>query len=280
MTPSVIEASATALPDLSSDYSLSEEQIARFRQNGHVLLRGVATPEAVAAYRPALLDTVRRYSRETRKLEDRDTYGKAFLQITNLWVKDDTVRRFVLARRFAKIAADLMGVDGVRIYHDQALFKEAGGGHTPWHQDQQYWPLDTKTVTLWMPLVDASEQMGTMRFASGSHTLGYLGEMPISDQSEAEFDKFIAERGFPIANCGAMAAGDATFHAGWTLHGAPGNTSDTMREVMTIIYLADGARIIEPDSPYRQNDLRAWFPGLKPGDPAASDINPLVYSRT
>ena len=34
--------------------------------------------------------------------------------------------RFTLARRFAKIAADLMGVEGVRIYHDQALFKEPG----------------------------------------------------------------------------------------------------------------------------------------------------------
>ncbi len=280
MTPSLTQVSMTALPDLSSDYPLSPEQIAGFQQNGYALLRNVASPEEVAAYRPALLDTVKRYTRETRKLEDRDTYGKAFLQITNLWVKDESVRRFVLARRFAKIAADLMGVDGVRIYHDQALFKEAGGGHTPWHQDQQYWPLDTKTVTLWMPLVDASAEMGTMRFASGSQNLGYLGEMPISDESEAEFDKFIAGRGFRVDNCGAMAAGDATFHAGWTLHGAPGNTSDTLREVMTIIYLADGARIIEPDSPYRRNDLKAWFPGLKPGDAAASEINPLVYSRT
>ena len=41
----------------------------------------------------------------------------------------------------------------VRLYHDQALFKEAGGGITPWHQDQHYWPLDTdRTITS----VDAS----------------------------------------------------------------------------------------------------------------------------
>ena len=30
----------------------------------------------------------------------------------------------------------LMGVDGVGLYHDQALVKEAGGGHTPWHCDR------------------------------------------------------------------------------------------------------------------------------------------------
>lgn len=279
MSSTLTQPETAALPDLASEYALSPDQIAGFGRDGHVLLRGVASSSEVSAYRGALLQAVERYNRQTRPLVERDTYGKAFLQVTNLWAKNETVKRFVLARRFAKIAADLMGVDGVRVYHDQALFKEAGGGHTPWHQDQQYWPLDTKTVTLWMPLVDASEAMGTMRFASESHQLGYLGEMPISDKSEEALSAFVQERGFRITSAGAMAAGDATFHAGWTLHGAPGNTSDTLREVMTIIYLADGARIIEPDNPYRQNDLQSWFPGLKPGDPAASDINPLVYSR-
>ena len=44
-------------------------------------------------------------------MEERDTYGKAFLQIMNLWVEDDAVKKYVLARRFAKIAADLLGVE-------------------------------------------------------------------------------------------------------------------------------------------------------------------------
>lgn len=42
--------------------------------------------------------------------------------------KSEIIQRFVMARRFAKVAAELMGVDGVRIYHDQALFKEPSGG--------------------------------------------------------------------------------------------------------------------------------------------------------
>ena len=58
----------------------------------------------------------------------------------NLWAVDDAVKQFTLAKRFAKIAADLLGVDKVRLYHDQALYKEPGGGFTPWHQDQYYWP--------------------------------------------------------------------------------------------------------------------------------------------
>ena len=61
----------------------------------------------------------------------------------------------MFAPRFAEVAARLLGVEGVRLYHDQGLFKEPGGGPTPWHQDGYYWPLDTeRTITLWMPLVD------------------------------------------------------------------------------------------------------------------------------
>ena len=280
MTLTMTKPPVEPLPDLSSDYPLAPEQIAAFQRTGHVCLPGIASPEEVAAFRPPILDIVDRYKSGIKPLSERDTYGKAFLQIGNLWTDNEPVRRFVLSRRFGKIAADLMGVDGVRLYHDQALFKEPGGGPTPWHQDQGYWPLDTdKTVTLWMPLVDVPPESGTMAFASGSHANGYLGDLPISDRSEAEFDQFVRDRGYDLHTHGGMRAGDATFHTGWTLHRAPGNATDAMREVMTIIYFADGLSIAEPKNKQQENDLRGCFPGLKPGDLAASEINPLVYQR-
>lgn len=76
-----------------------------------------------------------------------------------------------------------------------------------------------------------------------------------------------------------MQAGDATFHAGWTLHHAPANRSDQMREIMTVIYFADGARVCTPDNPDRAVDLERWLPGLQPGDVAASRLNPLLWHR-
>lgn len=271
--------SGSAPFDLAQDYPLKSEQTGSFQQNGHILLRQVATPAEMAVYRPLIREAAYRYNTETRPLAERDTYGKAFLQIPNLWERDEAVRRFVMARRFAKIAAELMGAQGVRIYHDQALFKEPFGGPTPWHQDQYYWPLDTdKFVTMWMPLTDASIEMGPMTFASGSHKLGYLGKVPISDESQAIFEEFIARQKLSLKFGSAMAAGDATFHAGWTLHGTPPNTTDRPREAMTIIYFADGAHIAETDNPNRENDLKRWFPGLKTGDLAASPLNPLVYN--
>lgn len=258
-------------------YPLTSTEIDQYQRDGHILLREVATAEEVSTFRVAINEAVAKYNTETRALTERDTYGKAFLQIMNLWEQDAAVRQFVLAKRFAQLAADLMGCERVRIYHDQALFKEPGGGFTPWHQDQYYWPLDTnKTITLWMPLVDLTAEMGIMKFASGSHTEGYLDKMGISDASQDFLENYIKKQTLPVTTTTFMRAGDATFHSGWTLHGAPGNQSATMREVMTIIYFADGAHTLPPDNKNRVADLARWLPGVKPGDLAASPLNPVV----
>ncbi len=272
----------TNLPDLSREYPLPPDKIEELRRDGHVFLPGVCTPEEIVAFRPVINAAADRFNTETRPMAERDTYAKAFLQIMNLWARDEAVRQFTLARRFGKIAADLLGVDGVRVYHDQALFKEPGGGPTPWHQDQYYWPLDTdNTITMWMPLVDIPPEIGTMTFGTGSHRLGYLGEFEISDESDRIFEQMIRDQHMKLTHYGAMKAGDSTWHYGWTLHGAPGNPTSLMREVITIIFFADRATVTDPaTNPHRNDDLRWWLPGLQPGDRAASRLNPLVYSRT
>jgi len=275
-----MDTAASHLPDLNSGYEVDQKSVMNYRKNGHVKIEQVATSSEVKNYRRIIRDAVMKYNTETKSLDERDTYGKAFIQVTNLWEKDEAVRQFVLAKRFAHVAAQLLGVSGVRLYHDQALIKEAGGGHTPWHQDQYYWPLDTdNTITMWMPLIDVSQEMGTMTFASGSHKKGRLNDLPISDESEEVFKDLIAHHNFDQVNYGSLRAGDATFHSGWTLHSAPRNQSEQMREVMTIIYYPDGARLIEPRNENQQLDLETWFPGQEPGEFAASRLNPLLYSE-
>lgn len=269
------------LPPLDDDYGLRQDQIEAYGRDGHICLRGVASEDEVSVYREAIRHVVQARNNQSRPLHERSTYGKAFIQIGNLWEIDETVRRYVMSRRFAKIAAELMGVDGVRIYHDQALFKEPGGGHTPWHQDQNYWPFDSdKTITMWMPLAPISEEMGSMTFASGSHAKGCINQLTISDESHRTLQQYIDGKRFEKVTHGAMAAGDATFHAGWTLHSAPGNPTDRMREVMTVIYFADGLTAGEPNTSARQKDLARWLPGVQAGELAASPLNPLVYSRS
>jgi hypothetical protein len=260
------------------EFTVEAAAIEAFRRDGHVCIRGLASPAELAVVRPAIEAAARVRTDGVAPLEERDTYGKAFLQAMNLWRLDEIVRGFVFGRRFGGVAAALLGVGGVRLYHDQALIKEAGGGATPWHQDQRYWPLDTDaTVTMWMPLVDVTAELGTMTFATGSHRLGNLAGPIISDESEALFSAAVRDQGLEQTTHGALAAGDATFHAGWTLHRAPGNPTGQARPVMTIIYFADGARVTEPTDEFQRFDAHLWLRGLAAGDLAVTDRNPLLW---
>jgi ectoine hydroxylase-related dioxygenase (phytanoyl-CoA dioxygenase family) len=265
------------LPDLNETIKIHKEQIKEFREKGHTLLRNILSKDEVSIYRDVIINAANQYNTEKRKLAERDTYGKAFLQIKNLWTRDEGVRKFTLAKRFGKIAADLLGVKNVRIYHDQALLKEPGGGPTPWHQDQYYFPVDTlNTVTMWMPLVDINADMGMLTFASGSHKKGYALEKEISDESEVAFESIISANNYPVTRAEEMKAGDATWHYGYTIHKAPGNNSGITREVMTIIYVADGAKIIQPQHKWQDDDHKTWLMGLPMGNLVASELNPLV----
>jgi ectoine hydroxylase-related dioxygenase (phytanoyl-CoA dioxygenase family) len=271
---------ASPFTPLDNEYPLGEPEILRYRRDGHILLRSVASSSSIDTYRPLIREVVHEKARQNDSQGRIEDYSSLFTQVTNVWRLNEHIRRFVFARRFAQIAADLMGVDAVRLYHDQALFKPAGGRATPWHQDQFYWPLDTQQmITMWMPLIDVTEEMGTMLFASGSHLDGPLVDRSISEESDAEFAGLVEEKHYPVAGY-TLNAGDATFHSGWTVHAAHPNRSTIQREVITVIYYADGARILEPDSEFRRVDMEVFHPGQNPGDVAASPLNPLLYHRS
>jgi ectoine hydroxylase-related dioxygenase (phytanoyl-CoA dioxygenase family) len=266
-----------ALPDIDDFKLLKPQTIEELKKNGHVLVENVLSADEITAYRAVIIKAADRYNTEKRALADRDTYGKAFLQIMNLWQVDPSVRKFVLSKRLGKIAAELLGVENVRIYHDQALFKEPGGGPTPWHQDQYYWPIDTAdTITMWMPLIDIDVEMGMLTFASGSFARGAVFDFEISDESDDAFDEYVVNNQFEIVRAKTMKAGDATWHRGFTIHNAPGNKSDKMREVMTIIYVADGARVSKPKHQFQQNDHAKWLMNTPIGNLIDSELNPRV----
>lgn len=263
--------------NLSSPYTIPPEVIEEYRRSGHTILRGVAPANELTGARPQLrgiVDDVARKKNAQGRITD---YSAMFTQVTNVWLMNESVKAFVLAKRFAGIAAQLMEVPSVRLYHDQALIKEPGGKATPWHQDHYYWPLATEhTITMWMALVDIPRTMGSMSFVSGSHRNGVFREMPISELSQEYFEGVIREKNLPVESY-ELAAGDATFHSGRTLHSAHANMSSNRREVITVIYYADGTRIMEPDNEHRKVDMGVFHPGQAPGDLAASEINPLLY---
>ena len=124
--------------DLDQPFDLQPEQIALFRDQGFIQLRQVLSADTLAHYGREITRLTIELNRQTLPLEQRSTYDRAFLQVMNLWEASPLVGRFVMGRRLGHIAAQLLEVEGVRLYHDQSLYKEPSGGITPAHADQYY----------------------------------------------------------------------------------------------------------------------------------------------
>ncbi|MFE6806689.1 phytanoyl-CoA dioxygenase family protein [Streptomyces sp. NPDC057681] len=265
------------MPELDRPYDgLSSNAVADFDRDGFAHLRNVLTPETITAYEPTITSEVIRLNTQDLPLAERDTYGKAFLQVTNLWEHNEKVRELVFSRRLARIAAELLGVHAVRLYHDQALYKEPNGGITPWHADQYYWPLSSdRCLTVWLPLQETPMEMGPLAFARGSHHFAYGRDLPISDESEARLKKAVREQNFEDV-VEPFTLGDASFHRGWTFHHAGPNRAAVPRRVMTVIYMDAEIRVAEPTNDHQAAD-RGWMPGTAIGQVPGTPLNPVLY---
>ena len=263
--------------DLTAPYPLTPAQLAQFRAQGFIKLKNVLSAATLDDYGREITAQVVRLNALRKPMHERTTYEKAFLQVMNIWTKSAVVKEFVFSQRLARIAAELMGVPGVRLYHDQALYKEPNGGITPWHADQYYWPVDTdNTCTVWIPLQATPREMGPLAFSATSHKCNFGRTLAISDESEKRISKELLDRQLPQVE-EPFDLGEVSYHYGWTFHRAGVNASPHPRQVMTVIYMADGCHAIKPQNKNHSADLETWLPGLKPGDLAASPLNPLLY---
>lgn len=263
---------------LSEPYRLTPEQVDFFQKNRYIKLRQVLDAATVAFFNATIGAKVAEINKVTTKVEERDTYGKAFLQLFNLWREDETIKELIFSRRIGKIAADLMQVNGVRMYHDQALFKEAGGGITPWHADQYYWPLETdKTITAWIPLQKTPLEMGPLEFSAGSHHIVEGRELAIGDESERLMQQRLRVTDYTHV-IEPFDLGEVSFHSGWLFHRAGANTSGMMRKVMTIIFMDKNMRLKQPENDNQKLDWEVWCPGAIVGEEIDTPLNPVIYS--
>jgi hypothetical protein len=265
--------------DLHTPYPLTNSDVEHFRNNGFVRLKRALSNDVLSLYGEEITRKVIELNTLHLPMEQRSTYQRAFLQIMNLWTKSDVVREFVFGKRLARIAAELLGVQSVRMYHDQALYKEAGGGFTPWHADQFYWPIDTdKCCTVWIPLQETTADMGPLAFAAGSHNFTFGRDLPISDDSEAMIEAALAKQKYPYIS-DPFELGEVSFHYGWTFHRADANNTNRARRVMTIIYMDANMRLKTPQNANQQQDWESWCPGVWIGEVINSPLNPIIYDR-
>jgi ectoine hydroxylase-related dioxygenase (phytanoyl-CoA dioxygenase family) len=265
--------------ELNKPYDLNAAQIAFYKKHQFIKLKQVLSEEALQFFNEVISEQVALMNKEERALEERSTYGKAFLQLFNLWRENALVKELVFSKRIAQIASDLMEVNGVRLYHDQALFKEGGGGITPWHADQYYWPLATdKTVTAWIPLQATPLEMGPLEFSAGSHAIVEGRELEIGDESEAQIQKRLRVTDFEHV-IEPFDVGEISFHSGWIFHRAGANLTNVMRKVMTIIYMDKDMLLKAPDNANQENDWHTWCPGATIGEVIDTPLNPVLYSK-
>jgi len=255
----------------NSYFELKKEQISFYKENGFVILKNILTGEALTYARKIIEAAVLiRKERDKRTLAEKSQYEQSFLQCGYLCWDFPAVKDFVFGKRFANIAKELMGAKGARLWHDQALFKEPHGRVTDAHQDVSYWPIKEggQTTTMWMALTDVPKEKGCLYFYPGSHKFTQKEYVDIfKNPHQPELTKEMEKVYTPVN------AGDVTFHSGFTFHGAGENTSDSMREGMTVIYLADGNTF---DASDQRNAAHKSCSGLKNGDNINTQFTPLL----
>lgn len=265
--------------DIDRPYALSERQIADFRRDGFIRLKDVFNADELRYYGAEITRLTIALNTQTLPLEQRSTYDRAFLQVMNLWEEGGLAREFVFGKRLAGLAAALLEVDGVRLYHDQSLYKEPSGGFTPAHADQFYWPLASdRSITAWVPLQAVPMDMGPLAFYAGSQGEEFGRDLEISDESERAITANLDAQGFHIID-EPFALGEVSFHLGWTFHRAGPNRSATPRSVMTVIYMDRDIRLQAPVNKMQHADWERWCPGAKIGEIIDTPKNPVLFER-
>lgn len=265
---------------------LSQEQIDQYNNDGFLVVEDFLSSKELEQWREALDEAVAK--RNGNKMPDRkEVYGKGddadksyydnvFDQLINLWQDNDKMRDIMLDERLGKMAAQLAGVDGIRIWHDQALIKKPWANPTSWHLDTPYWSFsDRKALSIWVALDDATYENGCLFFIPGSHQTTRLEIAGIGKNMGSIFGiypEFRRTKAVPAL----MKAGSCSFHNGLTIHGAHANMTPGYRRAMTCAYMPDGNTFNGTQNILSDEQVA----NLKIGDPLNNDQqNPLIYSK-
>ena len=266
----------TSLSAEPAPYTLTPQQIEAYQRDGFISLPHVFEGAELADLRDAVAGAVAAEVAPPEVMADgrprpKGAYEQIFTQKVNLWQRHPSVARFVTSKRLGNLAAQLEGVP-MRLWHDQALFKEpsTNNNKTPWHQDAPYWPHQQMRhqTTIWIALKDATIVNGCMAFVGGTHKIGPVPAINLSDPQDI-FD--YAPHIKPVKpKVVELQAGSATFHNGLTFHYAGPNKSGGVREAFAIIYMPH-------DTKYNGKGHMVTDPlGLQEGQVLDADVFPRV----
>ena len=250
------------------------EQVDAYRRDGFVLLEGFLDDGELDRWRAAVDDAVAERLATTGAHGD-EYYRRVFTQLQRLADTHEGVAELILDERLGEIAGTLAGVDGIRIWHDQALIKPPYGNPTSWHLDDPFWSFSSRdAISIWIALDDATIANGCLWYLPGTHRTARFELTEIGANFGALFDGYPEWLELePVA--APCAAGGAVFHNGLVAHAAGANMTPRERRAMTCAFMPagstfNGTQNILPD---------AYVERLEIGDVLDDDtINPLVWS--
>lgn len=128
------------------------------------------------------------------------------------------------------IVKQLLGPDA-HFGDGHMIFKPAKyGAETPWHQDEAYWDpnLDYTSMSIWVPLQEATLENGCMWFVPGSQDQEILPHQSVGGDVRIHALEMLNPPTEGAVAC-PLPPGGATFHASRTMHYAGPNTSEIDR---------------------------------------------------
>lgn len=254
---------------------LTQQQVNRFLDEGFLLVENFFSDDELDHYARFVDAAVKhRTSDDNRNLNDKNLYEQTFVQCMRLWEDHEDVRSLTFHPKLCAASAELLQAEKIRLWHDQALYKEPGGRKTDAHLDYPFWPVDDKNlVSVWIPFDDVAPGGGMMSYVRGSHK---MPDTPFVDIGQLrggeEVDLLKHKDVSPLALVPVAAPkGSAVFHHSCTIHVADANHTDRTRRVFTAAYFEDGLCRSRDDTYFAldRDNIRAGDKVEGPGHPYA-----------
>ncbi|MBN8218221.1 MAG: phytanoyl-CoA dioxygenase family protein [Spirochaetes bacterium] len=211
-----------------------------YLENGYFARPDFLSPEELEAWRAAVGNSVSarqgnglpgtdRYDTKNKGEYGRDT----FLQLINLWKDNPAIGRLILSEALGRMLCELSGLEGIRLWHDQALIKPPWGNPTAYHRDNPYWSFhDARALSIWVALDAATRDNGCLYYIPGSHRSGDFRNSGIGPRLGDIYGVLPEFAGVePVA--APLPAGGCVIHNGLTIHGAGANMTPRPRRAMT-----------------------------------------------